>query len=84
MIFNWFKIFNLTDFTALGLVSKTYSYELQNIGLKDFLVTVGNEVSITVDDAFLSINMNDKNPFIFEGNGIYLDENQDVWFGFEV
>ena len=84
MIFKWFKIFNLTEFTALALVSKTYSYELQDIGLKDFIVTQGNETSITMEDIFLSVNMNDKNPFIFEGHGIYLDENSDVWFGFPV
>jgi hypothetical protein len=39
MIFDWYKIFNLTDFLALGLISKTYTVTLDEIGDEDFLVT---------------------------------------------
>ena len=84
MVFTWFKIFNLTLFTATGLVSRKITLELEGLGAKDFLITKGNLTSILFDGVFLSINMNDQNPFIFEGFAVYLDDNDDVWLGIEV
>lgn len=82
--YDWYLIFNLTDFLALDLVSKTYSKELQDKGLTDFLVTKGNTVGVTIDGVFLAINMADQNGFNFEERSIYLDnETQDVYVGFK-
>lgn len=81
MIYNWFKIFNLTEFEALGLVQKTYTVELEDIGEKDILVTKGNLVSILYEGTFLSIGVTADNPFEFEDLAIYLDVNNDVWLG---
>lgn len=84
MIFLWFRIFNLTDFLATGLYSKTYTQELVGVGLKDVLVTNGKTISITYEDVMLSINLNSKNPFVFEGHGVYLSEAQDVYLGLPI
>lgn len=84
MIYKWFKIFNLTEFLATNLVSRTYTIELEGIGVKDILATQGNTNSITYDDVMLSINMNAKNPFEFEGKAVYLSETNDVWLGLPV
>ncbi len=81
MNLNWFKIFNLTEFEALGLVSKTYTLDLSGVGEKEILVTKGNYVSILYDDVFLSLEMSEKNPFVFENTIIYLDSANDVWLG---
>lgn len=82
-MYNWYRIFNLTEFLATQLVSRTYQLELENIGIKDILVTNGKTVSITYEDVMLSLNLNDKNPFVFEGLAIYLaDTTQDVYLGF--
>mgnify|MGYP006921309590 CR=1 FL=1 len=82
-IYKWFKIFNYDEFQALGLVSRTYTKELVDIGIKTFLVTQGNLVSITYEGVFLPIELNDKNPFEFEGFAVYRDpESSDVYFGF--
>lgn len=82
MIFRWFKIFNLTEFLALDLPSRMYTYELQNMGVKDFLVTRGNAVSVLHEDEFLIVELNGYNPFVLNGHAVYRDENDDVWFGF--
>jgi hypothetical protein len=77
----WFNIFNLDDFLALGLVSQTLTLELEAIGEVDVLVVQGNYTSIVYDDVQLTIQMNGRNPFVFDGYGVYLDENNDVWLG---
>lgn len=84
MIYNWYKIFNLTEFMATGLVSRTYQYYLEDIALKDILVTRGNLVSITVDGVLLSIDLLGHNPFEFEGVAVYKDANNDIYYGVQV
>lgn len=82
MIFMWYRIFNLTAFLDTLLVSRTYQLELEGVGIKDILVTNGKTVSLTYEDVMLSINLNGKNPFVFEGHAVYLDtETQDVYLG---
>ena len=82
MIFNWYRIFNLSEFLATSLVSRTYTLELENLGIKDILATSGKTVSVNYEDVMLSINLNNKNPFIFEGHAVYLDSiSQDVYLG---
>lgn len=84
MIYKWFYIFTTTDFEALDLVSKTYTLNLDGIGFKDILVTKGNALGITYEGVFLSLEMNDKNPFEFDGHAIYVDDDDQVWLGIEV
>jgi hypothetical protein len=81
MIYDWYKIFNKTDFDATGLTSKTYELFLVGIGLKYVLVTKGNLLSMTIDDVFLSLELNSKNPFYFSGRGIYVDPDENVFWG---
>lgn len=84
MTYNWFKIFNLDEFNALGLTSRLYTLELMGVGVKEILVTKGNSVSILYDDVFLSLGLNDENPFAFDGHAVYEDDNGDVFLGIEV
>lgn len=84
MIYRWFFIFNLDEFEAASLVSRTYDLILDGRGQAEFLVTKGNGVGITHDGIFLLLDLNEKSPFEFDGRAIYVDENQNVWFGFEV
>lgn len=84
MTFTWYKIFNKTEFEVLDLVSKTYTLDLENLGVKDFLVTQGITTGITYNDVFLSLEMSDENPFAFDGNAIYIDANNDVYWGIEI
>lgn len=81
MIYTWYKIFNKTEFEALDLVSKEYEVVLQDIGLKTILVTKNNLISILYEGIFLSINMNDHNPFEFEDHAVYLHPSNDVYLG---
>ena len=84
MVFTWFKIFNTDEFTALGIPSKTYTLNLEGVGQKDILVTYGVSFGMTYEGVFLSLNLNDQNPMIFEGLAIYVDANNDVFLGIEV
>lgn len=79
--YNWFLIFNLASFEATGLISRTYTVDLLNIGTKDVLVTKGNLVSLTYDGIMLSLNLLGANPFEMDGHACYLDDNGNVWLG---
>ena len=83
MIYNWYFIINQAEFIASGLVSKEVETLLTGIGLKTFLVTKGNYVSITVDDVMLSIGIGiqNTNPFVFEDVAILLNEDGDIFYG---
>ncbi len=81
MTYLWFKIFNKTEFDALGLVSRVYKVNLDGIGVKDILVTKGVNVGITYDGVFLPLQLNDKNPFEFETFAIAVNPAMDVFLG---
>jgi len=82
MIYKWYKIFNLTEFEALGLVSKEYILNLSGIGQKSIMVYQGTQTSIQYMGVTLPIQLNDKNPFEFDGHAVYLDTNtDDVYLG---
>lgn len=83
-MYNWFKIFNKTEFEATGLVSRTYKLNLEGLGQKDILVTKGNGLGLTYNNIFLLIELNTLNPFTFEGHAIYIDESNDVFLGVAV
>lgn len=80
-VYDWYKVFNLTEFEATGLVSQSLELVFDTLGVKTLLVTKGNLVSVTFDDVMLAIGLNSKSPFEFEDRAIYLDENDDVWVG---
>jgi hypothetical protein len=84
MQYQWFKIFNRTEFEALGLVSRTYTFTLQGIGLKEILVTKGVGIGMLYDDVFLSLELGEDNPFVFEDLAIYIDGIDDVYLGVAV
>lgn len=84
MQYTWFKIFNRTEFNALGLVSRTYTLNLDGVGEKDILVTKGLALGMLYEGVFLSLELNDKNPFEFDDHAIYVDENDDVYLGIAV
>jgi len=84
MVYTWFKIFNITEFNALDLISKTYTFILEGVGQKDVLVTKGVTYGMTYEGVFLSLNMIDRNPFEFDGYAIYVDADQNVYLGIEV
>jgi hypothetical protein len=86
MNYDWYNIYNMTEFLATGLVSRTVTVIFDGLGLKEILLTKGYDdgVSVLFDDVFLKINLNDKNPFEFEDRAVYLDSNNDIWVGIAV
>lgn len=84
MQYTWFKIFNRTEFEALALVSKTYAVNLQGLGEKEILVTKGVGIGMLYDGVFLSLELNDANPYAFDDRAIYVDEADDVYLGVAV
>ncbi len=83
-MFDWFKLFLLSDFIDDDLVSRTLTVFLTGKGEKDILITQGNEVALTVDGVFLPLNFADKNPHAFDGMAVYQDADGYVWLGYEV
>jgi hypothetical protein len=79
--FIWYQIVNYNDFVDLDLPSQEFEAIFTNIGLKDVLITKGNLVSMLYEGVFLSCELNDQNPFEFDGHAIWRDENDDLWLG---
>lgn len=84
MNYDWYNLFNKTEFEAEDLTSRTLTLDLEGVGVSEVLVTKGNMLGITYQGVFLPINLDDKNPFDFEGYAVYLDENDDVHLGIAV
>lgn len=79
----FYKLFNYEDFLATGLVSRNLNLELDDIGFKDILIVRGVLVSIYYEGVLLSINMNDLNPFEFDGYAAYLHSDGFVYLGID-
>ena len=77
----WYCIFNLQTFEETGLYSRTITLNLDGLGLKDILITKANLTSITYEGVMLPIEMNNHNPFEFDGYAVYIDDVDDVWLG---
>lgn len=85
MIFNWYRIFNLTEFLSTELVSVTYELELENLGIKKVLVTQGNEIGVTYDDTMLVVPDEADEIFTFNGKAVYWSSTtDDVYLGLPV
>lgn len=88
MNFDWYKIFNLTEFEATGLVSRTVTVFMEGIGTQEILITKGNLVSMMYADTLLPVEFLDKNPYSRAGDdhtyAVFKDEAADVWLGIGV
>lgn len=84
MTFDWYKVINRAEFLATGLVSRELDVFLEGVGAKTVLVTVGNYFSITIDEVMLSVGMTEDSPFVFQDRAVYVDANEDVWYGIKV
>lgn len=82
--YNTYKIINLDEFEATGLVSRTVEATLAGIGLKEILVTKGNFVSLLYEGILLSLGIGEENFFEFEGHAVFLDPNNDIYLGIAV
>lgn len=79
--FSWYQLFNKTEFEATGLVSATSTIVFKDVGVKTVLITKANSLGVTIDDVFLPLEMNQKNPFRIGERAIWLDEADNVWWG---
>jgi hypothetical protein len=84
MSYDWYNVYNKATFEAEDLVSKELTLDLDGRGVKEVLLTKGDGISVTVDDVFLMVNLNDRNPFEMDQMAVYLDEDDEIWVGFEV
>jgi hypothetical protein len=79
--YDWYDIFNLNEFLATGLPSRTIKVLLVGIGLKTIQIVRGVGVSIVYEGVMLRIGLNDKNPFEFGGYAVALETDGNVAFG---
>ena len=87
MNFDWYKLFNLSEYKATNLISRNYQVVLDGIGQKEIYIARGNEISLIYEDVILPVKFHSANPFIREGDdasyAVFLDENDYVWLGIE-
>ncbi len=81
MTYDWYEIFDTTEFEDSELTSKELSLLFPSIGHKTLLVTHGNYISILYEGIMLSAGMNLNNPFEFEDHALYYDEDKILWLG---
>jgi hypothetical protein len=80
--YNWYLIFNLTEFEALGLVSRTYTFNLEGVGQKEILVTKSNLTGMTYEGVYLPIGLTTASLFEIDGHASYIDPlTQNVYLG---
>lgn len=84
MAYDWYKLFNKSEFEAENIPARTLLVQLDDRGVETFEIFRGNYVAVMYGDAFLPINFLDQNPYAQNGYAVYRDPNDDVWFGFEV
>lgn len=83
-VYNWYLIFNKQEFINTGLISRTLTLELEDIGTKEVLITNGNTIGITYEGIFLPIKLNDKNPYEMDNMAVYENATGNVYLGFLV
>lgn len=79
---DWYLIFNLTDWLATGLVARALTVVLESRGRTTFQLTQGNTTAVGYDDGFLPVNFLENNPYVQGDYAVYLDADENVWFGF--
>lgn len=80
-MFNWYRLFNNEEFISTELTSMEIIFDMIGIGEKTVLITRGENTSILYEEVFLSVNLNDKNPFRMGEHAVFIDPNDDVWLG---
>jgi len=84
MNFYWYSLFNKLEFEATALVSRTMNFQLEGRGQESVLVTHGNTIAVLHTGTLLPLNFLGHNPYVRDGKAIYVDEQSQVWLGFEV
>lgn len=84
MIYNWYLLFNRTEFEETELVSRTLLVNLEDVGDADILITQGNFLSITYDGVMLPVGFNAQNPYAISPYAVCQDDDGNVYLGIEV
>lgn len=80
-VFEWFYIFNLDEFLSKDIPIFQASVIFEGYGEKTVTITRGAETGVMIDDVFMILNMNGRNPFRYGERALLLDDDGDVWIG---
>lgn len=85
MIFDWYLVYNLTDFDALNIHSKSIPLNTEDRGLINLIITKGQYygVNFVDDDIFLAVGINNQNPFNLGSRSVAIDTHNNLWIGLE-
>ncbi len=83
MTYDWYRLMSLNDFIDGELPSISEDFTLPSLGKKTILFTKGNLYSMVYEGVFLTMGLNDKLPFEFEGLACFCDVENYVWLGIE-
>lgn len=89
MTFDWFPIFNLTEWEATGLSSRVLTLNLEGRGVTEIPIVRGARTNVSLDGVLLPVGGVEGESALYVGLGglyaVYLDEDsQDVYLGFVV
>lgn len=85
MIFDWYLVYNLTDFDALSIPSKFIALNTEDRGLINLTITKGQYYGVNFldDDIFLAVGINNQNPFNLGSRSVAIDEDNNLWIGLQ-
>lgn len=82
--FSWYLICNANEFYSMNLFSKEFTVNLEGIGVKTVIVYRGQNLSIEYEGVLLSVSLNGRNPFVFDGFAVYINSFDNVFLGVPV
>ena len=84
MNYNWYNLFNESEFLAEDIPSRELEVSLEGIGTETILIVRGNYTSIIYSGVMLSVNLLNNNPFEFDAFAVYKNPSGDVILGVTV
>lgn len=84
MSVNWYNVGNKTEFLEKGIPQEVKTLNLEDLGKLEVVFISGFNFSVIANGEMLTPHLNGRNPFYKTQTSCYIDENNDVWVGYEV
>lgn len=75
-MFNWFEIADYQEILDMEEPCLEFEADFEGIGLKKIQINRGYGVCVTYDGVMLMLNLNNRNPFSFDGLSIWLNNGK--------
>lgn len=84
-----YKVLNLNDFDALNIPRLDTQIKTKDLDVQDITLFKANLYNVMFLDLLFTIDLNNKNPVVKVNDdkklrvAVYVDNNRDLWVGYE-